>query len=154
MNVYFYWLPSWAIDCECDILSLDSFFYFKKNHCPTLGFFPLSWVRIQTYSLHTHEIQIQNNNLWISQRVVLCENWRIEPATHCMAANHSAIAPNMQSDMSKAIRIEPSKRSLYNINNLMKKNQMFSKTINYMTKFQLCLKIKHILVEIRFEINF
>ncbi|KAF9794831.1 hypothetical protein SFRURICE_015110 [Spodoptera frugiperda] len=38
---------------------------FKKKLCPTLGFSPVPWVRL-------HDIQTRNNNLWITQRVVLC----------------------------------------------------------------------------------
>ncbi|CAH0695060.1 unnamed protein product [Spodoptera exigua] len=28
----------------------NNFFFFKKNLCPTLGFSPMSWVRLQTYN--------------------------------------------------------------------------------------------------------
>ncbi|KAF9815728.1 hypothetical protein SFRURICE_009245 [Spodoptera frugiperda] len=43
-----------------------------KTLCPTLGFSPVSWVRLQTYKPHTHDTQTRNNNLWITQRVAPC----------------------------------------------------------------------------------
>uniref|UniRef100_A0A2H1W4V1 SFRICE_010530 n=1 Tax=Spodoptera frugiperda TaxID=7108 RepID=A0A2H1W4V1_SPOFR len=44
------------------------------KRCPTLGFSPVSWVRLQTYNSHTHHTQTRNNKLWITQRIVSCGN--------------------------------------------------------------------------------
>ncbi|KAF9807959.1 hypothetical protein SFRURICE_017131 [Spodoptera frugiperda] len=59
------------------------FISFLKR-CPTLGFSPVSWVRLQTYN----DTQTRNNNLWITQRVAPCGNRTRYPLRVSQLPNH------------------------------------------------------------------
>ena len=70
-------------------------FYFLKKRCPTLRFFPVSWVRLQTLS-HT---QIARAKTTTRRQYKDLVRARIEPVTRCIAVDHrSTTAPTVPSE--------------------------------------------------------
>ncbi|KAF9799271.1 hypothetical protein SFRURICE_013567, partial [Spodoptera frugiperda] len=55
---------------------------FLEKLCPTLGFSPVSWVRLQTYISHAHDTELLRAG--------------IEPATRCVADSCLATVPTVQ----------------------------------------------------------